>query len=344
MNLGKNTFFIQTNDDLSNFEKEINKNPTVIYFDTEFYRRNTYWSQLCLMQIKVDNKIAMIDTQNVNIKGTFIADLFANSAILKVCHACEQDLSVLKHAEIPIENCFDTQIGAAFCKMGYGLSYQTLVSKLLDIELNKSYQDALWNKRPLTDEMLSYAKNDVLHLDQIFNKLYVQLDKTNRVHWVQEEVSSIKHNPKKKPMLHLWRDKLAQEKNLPPSWILNNKTLHALASETNIAKIKQMLPNKLQCYTQDVLDMINAAPKYKDLIDTNLHNILSILIKIIAESENIPASWLCNAENIRFICSNKKMPYKFGWRYDILQNNVHALLNGKIGIFYIDNKLCIIDL
>lgn len=317
------------------------KKPEIMYFDTEFHRRNTYWSTLCLIQLKLNGQIMIIDTQNVEIKNTIIAEFFADPSILKVCHACEQDLNALKHAKIEIENCFDTQIGAAFCRFGHGISYQNLTKLLVDINLEKKYQDAIWCTRPLTEEMIEYAKYDVVYLDIIFDTLRNKLKQMGRYEWVQEEVSNIKYNPKKKSMLHLWRDKLAKEKNLPPGWIINNKTLHAISCTNNHEQIKSMLPNQLQMYYQEILDIINANPKHKEHIDNNIQNALQMLIKIIAEEENIPANWICNSEQIRFICANHRLPDQHGWRYSMLNEKINNFLNGKIGVFCKNDKMYI---
>ncbi|QEK38216.1 ribonuclease D [Candidatus Cytomitobacter indipagum] len=333
-----NAVFIDNKVDLDNFIITLEA-PEIIYFDTEFHRRNTYWSTLCLIQLKINNKIAIIDAQKVEIKNTLIAEMFANSEILKVCHACEQDLNVLKHAEISIENCFDTQIAASFCQLGHNMSYQNLTKQIVDVELEKKYQDAIWNVRPLTKEMLEYAKYDVMYLDVIFKSLSCKLKNTNRYEWVKEEVSNIKYNPKKKSMIHLWRDKLAQKKNIPPGWILNNKILHSISCETDRNKIKSMIPDKLQIYLQDIMDILNSSTKQKDNIDANLQNALHILIKIIAENENIPASWLCSSEQVRFICANGKLQYKYGWRYEMLNQSINDFLNDKISISCKNNKM-----
>ncbi len=318
-------------------EKLIDTNISIVFFDTEFYRRNTYWAELCLLQLKIQNFIFLIDTQKINIKNTFIEKIFTNPKIIKVCHACEQDLNVLKHIDIQVENCFDTQIAAAFCREGYILSYQTLISKFLNIEINKSYQDALWNKRPLIDEMITYAANDVKYLEGLFDILSKKLNKLERFEWVMYEVENVRYQTKKKTMLQLWRENIAKESNLPPNWVLNNKVMHKLSCESNQnhADIAKMLPTKLKSKSQEVFDIIQSTPKNKENINVNLQNAINTLIKIIAEQENIPPHWLCDSENVRFICANKKTSYSiYNWRYQILNKKINDFFEGNLGICF----------
>ena len=44
-----------------------------------------------------------------------------------------------------------------------------------------------WMKRPLSDEQLKYAEDDVLYLEQVVDELSSQLDGRGRLHWAQEE-------------------------------------------------------------------------------------------------------------------------------------------------------------
>ncbi len=336
------SFFIDTVEALSDFEKLVGENISIIYFDTEFHRRNTYWAELCLMQVKINNHIALIDTKCISLKNTFLETAFADSSIIKVCHACEQDLNVLKHYEFQIENCFDTQIAASFCKIGHGLAYQTLVSKLLNINLDKAYQDALWNKRPLTDDMLEYAMHDVKHLDGLFKILKEKLEKLGRLQWVNDEVENVRYQTKKRTMLQLWRENIAKKINVPAGWVLNNKIMHRLSCDQvlNQNEIKQILPDGLKKHSQEVFDIIQATPKNKERVDSNIQNTITILIKILALQENIPPNWLCDNESIRFISIHKKIPHSlYGWRKELLHDTINDFFQGNASICYKNDDL-----
>ncbi|USO00897.1 MAG: HRDC domain-containing protein [Alphaproteobacteria bacterium] len=318
--------------------------PSEVFFDTEFHKRNTYWPLLCILQLKLQNHILVIDTLTCPITDSYIATIFADHDIVKVCHACEQDLQTLEHANIKVNNCFDTQIGAAFCKFGYPISYQNLVESITQTLIEKSHQNSCWDKRPLNPDMITYAAQDVAFLDTIFYQLRYNLKKTKRFHWVAEEIDFIKR--KKKSTLYIWRDMIAARKNLPPTWIIDNKTLHKLGNMTNqITEIRSVLPNQAKRYAKEIYSILNAYPKQKEQIDTKLQSSITLMMKIIAHNENIPPSWICDSENIRFICANKLFPKLLGnWRKKLIWETIHLFLNGRCAIALRDNEFQIVKL
>ena len=92
--------------------------------DTEFLREKTYYAKLCLLQIATENEVAIIDPFKVG-SLTPLAALFEDEAIVKVFHACDQDIEILYH-EIGVapKPLFDTQVAAALLghpkQVGYG--------------------------------------------------------------------------------------------------------------------------------------------------------------------------------------------------------------------------------
>ncbi|MFT8663380.1 MAG: ribonuclease D, partial [Zymomonas mobilis] len=64
-----------------------------IAIDTEFIRENSYWPELCLIQIADDKEAAAIDPLAPGLDMTPLTDLLVNNEdILKVFHAGGQDL------------------------------------------------------------------------------------------------------------------------------------------------------------------------------------------------------------------------------------------------------------
>ena len=61
--------------------------------DTEFHRERTYFPQLALIQINVDDEIFLVDPTAVDLD--VIATLFENDALV-ILHAAQQDLDVLQ--------------------------------------------------------------------------------------------------------------------------------------------------------------------------------------------------------------------------------------------------------
>src|SRR5215210_8622149 len=64
--------------------------------DTEFMRENTYWPDLCLIQVASVDEAAAIDPKSPDLDLKPLLDLFVkNENILKVFHAGGQDLEII---------------------------------------------------------------------------------------------------------------------------------------------------------------------------------------------------------------------------------------------------------
>lgn len=62
--------------------------------DTEFLREKTYYPKTCLVQIGIEGMIAIIDPLALaSLKP--LARPFTNPDILKIFHACSQDMEIL---------------------------------------------------------------------------------------------------------------------------------------------------------------------------------------------------------------------------------------------------------
>jgi len=64
--------------------------------DTEFMRENTYWPELCLIQIADSNEAAAIDPLAKDLDMSPLLDLLVdNEDVLKVFHAGGQDVEII---------------------------------------------------------------------------------------------------------------------------------------------------------------------------------------------------------------------------------------------------------
>src|SRR3569623_15517 len=82
---------ITKSDDLKALVDRLAQQPSIAV-DTEFMRENTYWPDLCLIQVASTDEAAAIDPKAEGIDLKPLLDLFvANEEILKVFHAGGQD-------------------------------------------------------------------------------------------------------------------------------------------------------------------------------------------------------------------------------------------------------------
>ncbi len=183
---------IQTTDELLCFIKEIKKTPiTWVAIDTEFQRETTFFPILSLIQIATESKIWLIDALSCT-DLTPLKILLENKKIKKIFHAGDQDWEILKQSTGAITCPFtDTQLMAAFATLGHSNSLESLVSKLLEISIDKSQQNTNWVKRPLTPDQLEYAAQDAAYVAKIYPLLNQKLIELGRDTWVTQEMKTL---------------------------------------------------------------------------------------------------------------------------------------------------------
>src|SRR3954469_19109053 len=175
--------------------------------DTEFMGEGRYKSQLCLVQVAVEREddsgevdVAVLDPLEGDVDFAPVAGLLADPAVEIVMHAARQDVALLRRSWRTEVTClFDTQVAAGFAGMRAQLGYEALLGELLRIRLHKSASFTRWDKRPLTDEQVSYAREDVLHLLEAANELKARLDQRGRLQWAYEECRPLKPVPDERP-------------------------------------------------------------------------------------------------------------------------------------------------
>ena len=109
-----------------------------------------------------------------------LADVFSNPAIRKIFHAAEYDLFVLhRHCGLTVRGLFDTMISAQL--LGYpSVGLSRIAARHFAVNLPKDEQRSDWSRRPLTQQQMSYAASDVLHLHALKEKLDAMLARENR--------------------------------------------------------------------------------------------------------------------------------------------------------------------
>ena len=232
------------------------KGAEFITVDTEFVREKTYYPILCLVQIAGPEEEVVIDAMAPGIDLSPIADLFSDTAVLKVLHASRQDNEIFYNlfGAVP-KPIFDTQIAAMVCGFGDQVAYGTLVQKLARVAIEKTSRFADWSHRPLTERQLQYALSDVTHLRQAYEKLSAELNQTGRASWLDSEmmilndiatyemkpceawkrIKSRTTNGKFLAVLRevaAWREEEAQKRNIPRNRILRDDSLLDISAHT----------------------------------------------------------------------------------------------------------------
>ena len=243
---------ITTSDELSDLVSRLATHP-FIAVDTEFMRENTYWPELCLLQVASTEEAAAIDPQADLDLSPILELMVENRDVLKVFHAGGQDLEIIHNltGKVPAP-LFDTQIAAMALGHGEQIGYSNLIESLLGHSLDKGARFTDWSRRPLDKRQIDYAIADVTHLATIFPRMVEKLRKNGRGAWLDEEMERLadpssfafdaedawkrQKLPSRNPAvlgrlkaLAAWRENEARSKNLPRGRIVKDDTMGELA-------------------------------------------------------------------------------------------------------------------
>lgn len=224
-----------------------------IAVDTEFIRETTFFPKIALIQLATANEAWLIDPVALDEEALApILDVMTDTSILKLMHAAYADQECFYWAYgITAEPVLDTAVAAALAGFGDNVGLGKLLRDVLHITLPKGRARVKWLQRPLPDELLIYAEQDVSHLVEVAEILENKLRVKNRWEWALEEslvdpavfeippedtarrIAKGGHfDPAAYPVLVeliRWREDRARSANLPRGWVADNEILVALA-------------------------------------------------------------------------------------------------------------------
>jgi ribonuclease D len=185
------TVFITTTAELAALCERLGREEFVTV-DTEFMREKTYYPELCLVQLSGTEDVAVVDAQAKGIDLAPLGALLAKPEVVKVFHACRQDVEIflLLFGAVPV-NLFDTQVAAMVAGFGDQVGYDALVSALTGGHIDKAHRFSDWSARPLTKAQVDYAAADVTHLREVYEKLTARLRVDGRLDWVAQEMAAL---------------------------------------------------------------------------------------------------------------------------------------------------------
>ena len=260
--------------------------------DTEFIRDKSYYPKFCLLQISNGTIAACIDPLAIDDLSELV-DIIYDNSIVKIFHAGRQDLEIfhLIWGKLP-HPLFDTQIAATLLGLGDQIGYANLVQKITGRELEKGHSRTDWSQRPLNEEQLRYALDDVIYLGDIYLDISTKLKSFGRESWLDEDFSElanpatytidpdsmwqrIKGNQRLKGVqlavlqkLAAWREQQAERADRPRRWILKDDLMIDLAKRQ----------------PQD----INSLERIRGLESGTIKRHGKIIIKLISEAKESP--------------------------------------------------------
>ncbi|MBM7059508.1 ribonuclease D [Pseudomonas sp. UL073] len=258
-----------------------------VVLDTEFVRVDTFFPQAGLVQVGDGRAAFLIDPLLIGDWQPFAA-LLENPAVVKVLHACSEDLEVFLRltGALPAP-LFDTQLAAAYLNLGFSMGYSRLVQEVLGVELPKGETRSDWLQRPLSPTQVSYAAEDVLHLAEVYEALLAKLS-AEKLAWLLEDGDELVANQRRVTpaeeayrdaklawklapaqlavmrALCTWREQQARERDLPRNRVLREASLWPLArfqpsDLVSLARIEDMHPRTVRQDGEFILQLVRDA-------------------------------------------------------------------------------------
>jgi ribonuclease D len=185
-------------------------------------------------------------------------------------HGADYDLRLLrKHHDFVPGKLFDTMLAARLLGVGeFGLS--NLVERFVGVKLEKGSQKANWARRPLTEKMEDYARNDTHYLKPLVDMLRTELQSLGRLEWHAEscerliEECSAPPSPRDEEAWRIkgsskldrqaqavlreiwrWREQQALTANRPPFHVLSSEAMVGLSEAAIRHQGEVRLPHHL---------------------------------------------------------------------------------------------------
>lgn len=258
---------IETKEGLAEVCREA-KDAGCIGLDTEFVWERTYYPQLGIVQLSIDQeRCYLLDTLALK---TFdpLGEVLADPEVIKILHDSPQDLTILKRltGSYP-RNVFDTRIAAGFVGLRASLSLQDLTKHILNLSLEKTETRTDWLKRPLSEKQVAYALDDVRYLPEIRERILERARRNGRIEWMEEELAELNdpssyelRDPEEQyarvkgagrvpdrdlgtlQAVTAWRERVAERLDLPRRHVVSDEVLVAVSKgrPETINKLRQI--------------------------------------------------------------------------------------------------------
>ena len=193
------------------------KKRIAVDFEGEF-NLHIYGEHLCLIQINDGETYYIIDPRSPRMDKASLA-VFFSSPVKKVWFDCQSDSAlVYKKYSLLIKNICDVRVFAM--ALGYIHNLASLEKDILGIEpqingSKKKLQQTNWTKRPLTEDQIQYALEDVAHLMELEDRLVELVKEKNLYKECMRRMAQLGKTPKIRPgwqTLGNWKLMKAEQK------------------------------------------------------------------------------------------------------------------------------------
>jgi ribonuclease D len=302
-----------------------------VALDTEFHNERSYSARLMVVQLAIDDEVALVDPLRLQALQP-LADALASRTV--VGHALQSDLKIFadRFGRLPAR-AFDTQLAAAFSGYGMSISLADLVQNVAGVRLRKSQTISDWSVRPLSPQQIEYLVDDVRHLFALQDRLTEVLEESGRLPWFEEEARTLvdpqryavdperlylrisgamRMNRRELGILReiaVLRDRLARERDVPLKYIIPDDVMAAIvhlrpAVREDLAQLRRLDAGARKIYGDRIVEGVQRGLA---LPDSELPRkpvrppgsdreaivaCLSVLVNAIAAENDLPPSLL----------------------------------------------------
>ncbi|KAF3575892.1 hypothetical protein DY000_02035046 [Brassica cretica] len=166
--------WVETESELKKLAETLAKEK-VFAVDTEQHSLRSFLGFTALIQISTQEEDFLVDTIALHDVMSILRPVFSNPDICKVFHGADNDVIWLQRDfHIYVVNMFDTAKACeVLAKPQRSLAY--LLESVCGVSTNKLLQREDWRQRPLSEEMVRYARTDAHYLLYIADSMTAEL-------------------------------------------------------------------------------------------------------------------------------------------------------------------------
>jgi ribonuclease D len=312
--------------------------------DTEFVSERRYQALLCLAQVAVPDssepegvRTEVLDPLD-GADAAPLAAALADPAVEVVVHAGRQDIAIIRRCwDTEVRNVLDTQVAAGFLGLGSQESYESLVRKVLRVRLAGGEGFTRWDRRPLTEQQLAYARDDARCLLALGDEVKRRLAEAGRLEWAREECRALEESSDEREPERIyerlprigrldptaraiarelvdWREQLAERMDRPPGFVLPDQALVELArrppkDKQGLDQIRGLPPQTLHRRGDDLLEAIRRgkrrqappeppAPDRRDSRDAPLVALAQALVRHRSQESRVAAELIATKSDL----------------------------------------------
>lgn len=263
----------------------------IVAFDTEFVSEFTYRPELSLLQFAFNGQNVAVDPYEVKDLSPWW-EIMTNDSTTVVVHGGREEVRFCRHfSGSKPQKLVDLQIAEGLRSRSFPMSYTALVARTLNERAGSKETRTDWRRRPLTQQQIKYALDDVKYVLKIWDVQNKDLAALGRSKWAEAEFQRMidevdsefyRENWRRLSGLHKlkprelaiirelfnWRDEVAQQKDQPARRVLRDDLLIELA-------------RRKPTNTQDLTAT-------RDLNRKNMLKLAPELVKRIAKAQDIP--------------------------------------------------------